>query len=105
MDDTRSLDPTESSETIEVTISKPTIPGYELGELIGLGGMGDVYRARDLEMDREVAVKILQQRSAVDSATAQRFMEEAKITAQLQHPGIPAIHRVSKLPDVDPSWR
>ncbi len=98
------FDPTKNAESNphEQTVSLLPVPGYELTELIGRGGMGDVYRARDLEMERDVAVKILQQRFPVDSPTALRFVEEAKITGQLQHPGIPAIHRVSKLPDGRP---
>jgi tetratricopeptide (TPR) repeat protein len=78
------------------------VPGYALGELLGRGGMGDVFRARDLEMDRDVAVKILKDRYAPDSSTARRFVEEAKITGQLQHPGIPAVYRVSQLSDGRP---
>jgi serine/threonine protein kinase len=78
------------------------VPGYELGELLGRGGMGDVYRAPDLELDREVAVKILQEHYPPDSPAAARFLEEAKITAQLQHPGIPAIYRAARLPDGRP---
>jgi hypothetical protein len=58
---------------------------------------GVVYRARDLELDREVAVKILQPRYEIGSPTALRFVEEARITAQLQHPGIPAVYRVATL--------
>ncbi len=71
--------------------------GYELGDAIGHGGMGVVYRARDLALDREVAVKFLRGRYAPGSATAQRFLEEARITARLQHPGIPPVHQVGTL--------
>ena len=82
--------------------SLPTVQGYEvLGEL-GRGGMGVVYRARDVELDREAAVKILQPECPADSPTAVRFLEEARITAQLQHPGIPAVYRVAKLADGRP---
>src|SRR5262245_61247516 len=75
----------------------PEVPGYKLDDLIGSGGMGDVYRAHDLELDREVALKILRPEYEVDSPTAGRFLEEARITGQLQHPGIPAVYRVAKL--------
>jgi serine/threonine protein kinase len=64
--------------------------------------MGVVYRARDLALDREVAVKVLQQRYEPGSSTAARFVEEARITAQLQHPGIPAVYQVGTLPDSRP---
>src|SRR5262249_18026385 len=52
--------------------------------------------------DREVAVKLLQDRYPADSTTAERFQEEARITGQLQHPGIPAVHQVGTLPDGRP---
>ena len=80
----------------------PAVLGYELGDRIGRGGMGDVYRARDLELDREVAVKVLQERYPLDSPAAARFVAEARITAQLQHPGIPAVYRVAALADGRP---
>jgi hypothetical protein len=72
--------------------------GYELESLIGEGGMGAVYRARELAMGRDVAVKILQSRYSPDSAISKRFLEEARITGQLQHPGIPPVHQVGTLP-------
>jgi serine/threonine protein kinase len=77
-------------------------PGYELLDTVGEGGMGIVYRARDLAMDREVAIKILQDKYAPDSTIAARFVEEAKITGQLQHPGIPPVYHVGTLPDGRP---
>ncbi len=77
-------------------------PGYELGEEIGHGGMGVVYRARDLELNREVAVKILLPKYAPGSPTARRFTDEAQITSQLQHPGVPPVYRVGQLPDGRP---
>jgi len=80
----------------------PDPEGFELREEIGKGGMGVVFRALDRAMDRDVAVKILQDRYAPDSKTAARFVEEARITGQLQHPGIPAVYQVSKLSDGRP---
>jgi tetratricopeptide (TPR) repeat protein len=71
--------------------------GYELSYEIGRGGMGVVYRARDLTLDRSVAVKLLQEHVTADGAAARRFVEEAKITGQLQHPGIPPVHQVGTL--------
>src|SRR5262249_24346358 len=66
------------------------------------GGMGVVYRARELALDRHVAVKVLQDRYALDSSFARRFTDEARITAQLQHPGVPAVYEVGTLPDGRP---
>src|SRR5262249_7108906 len=77
-------------------------PGYELLDEIGRGGMGVVYRARDLALDREVAVKILQPNYATRASVIDRFLDEARITAQLQHPGIPAVYRVGTLADGRP---
>jgi serine/threonine protein kinase len=77
-------------------------PGYELLEEIGRGGMGVVYRARDIALDRDVAVKLLSKHYPADSPVSQRFLNEARITAQLQHPGIPAVHQVGTLPDGRP---
>jgi tetratricopeptide (TPR) repeat protein len=77
-------------------------PGYELIEKIGHGGMGVVYRARDTALDRDVAVKLLSERYPGDSPAAQRFLSEARITGQLQHPGIPAVHQVGSLADGRP---
>jgi tetratricopeptide (TPR) repeat protein len=91
-----------AGDTQARTAALPAVPGYELDELIGRGGMGDVYRARDRELDREVAVKILQAQYPADSPTAVRFLAEAKITGQLQHPGVPAVYRVAALPDGRP---
>ena len=73
-------------------------PGFELLAEVGRGGMGVVYRARDIALNRDVAVKILQERYPADGPAARRFVEESQITSQLQHPGIPPIHLVSALP-------
>lgn len=78
------------------------VPGFELLNEVGRGGMGIVWRARDLALGREVAIKILQDRYNVDSPVAERFLEEAQITAQLQHPGIPAIYAVGHREDRRP---
>jgi serine/threonine protein kinase len=80
----------------------PQVPGYELSGEVGRGGMGIVYRARDLALDRDVAVKLLQVGYRADSTIARRFADEARITAQLQHPGIPPVHNLGTLPDGRP---
>ena len=64
--------------------------------------MGVVYRARDTRLDRDVAVKVLQDRFAADGPAARRFLDEARITGQLQHPGIPPVHELGTLPDGRP---
>jgi serine/threonine protein kinase len=76
----------------------PSVPGYVLLGEVGRGGMGVVYRARDRSLARDVAVKLLLDYFPADSTAARRFLEEARITAQLQHPGIPAVHQAGLLP-------
>jgi formylglycine-generating enzyme required for sulfatase activity len=75
---------------------------YALGAEIARGGMGAVYRATDTAFGREVAVKVLLDKYAPDSFTARRFADEARITGQLQHPNIPAVHDLGTLPDGRP---
>lgn len=102
-DTTRSLDPHLTLPAdIAVAAEPPSPPGYDLLEEFGRGGMGVVFRARDQALDREVAVKMLQARFAPDSDVARRFMDEARITGQLQHPGIPPVYQVGKLSDGRP---
>src|ERR1700730_10968934 len=76
-----------------MTLSAGTRLGpYEILASIGAGGMGEVYRARDRKLDRDVAVKVLPQSVAADPDTLARFEREAKAVAALSHPNILAIH-------------
>lgn len=65
---------------------------YKIQSLIGRGGMGEVYRAVDTKLEREVAVKVLPAALAADPERLARFEREAKVLAQLNHPGIASIH-------------
>ena len=65
---------------------------YQLGEMIGTGGMADVFIAQDQRLSREVAVKILRSDLAKDSTFVARFRKEAKAAAGLNHPGIVAVY-------------
>jgi Tol biopolymer transport system component len=65
---------------------------YEIVSAIGAGGMGEVYRARDTRLDRDVAVKVLPEAFAEDGDRLSRFEREAKAVAALSHPNILAIH-------------
>ncbi|HET7451232.1 MAG TPA: protein kinase [Thermoanaerobaculia bacterium] len=67
---------------------------YEIVSPLGAGGMGEVYRARDTRLGRDVAVKVLPERLAADADAAARFEREAKAVAALSHPNILAIHDV-----------
>jgi serine/threonine protein kinase len=73
------------------------IPGtrlgpYEIASLLGAGGMGEVFRARDTKLNRDVAIKVLPAAFAQDSQRVARFRREAQLLASLNHPHIAAIH-------------
>ena len=77
----------------------PLAPGERLGSYsilaaIGSGGMGEVYRARDTRLDRDVAIKVLPAHLAADEAARARFEREAKAVAALSHPNILAVYDV-----------
>ncbi len=72
---------------------------YELQELIGGGGMADVYKARDLLLDRLVAVKILHEQFKRDTEFIQKFHREAQAAAKLSHPNIVNIYDVGVMGD------
>ncbi|HEV3084791.1 MAG TPA: serine/threonine-protein kinase, partial [Gemmataceae bacterium] len=75
---------------------------FQLGQELARGGMGVVYCACDESLGRDVAVKVLHERYQGNSLVGQRFMDEARITAQLQHPGIPPVFEVGRLTDGRP---
>jgi tRNA A-37 threonylcarbamoyl transferase component Bud32 len=70
----------------------PHFPQLEILEIIGQGGMGVVYKARQIKLDRIVALKILPPESGKDPAFAERFAREARTLARLNHPNIVAIY-------------
>src|SRR6187551_2318861 len=75
----------------------PLSPGASLGSYqivssIGAGGMGEVYRARDPRLDREVAIKVLPSALASDPAALARFEREAMSVARLSHPNVLSIY-------------
>ena len=67
---------------------------YEILSLLGMGGMGEVYRARDTKLKREVAIKVLPEAFARDPERMARFQREAEVLASLNHPNIATIHGV-----------
>ncbi|HRP09140.1 MAG TPA: serine/threonine-protein kinase, partial [Gemmatimonadales bacterium] len=69
---------------------------YRIGERLGEGGMGTVFRARDELLDREVAIKLLRTELAGDAALAERFRGEAVALARLAHPSIAALHGLER---------
>jgi serine/threonine protein kinase len=64
---------------------------YEILSPLGAGGMGEVHRARDRKLDRDVAIKVLPQYVAADTDTLARFERKAKVVAALSHPNILSI--------------
>jgi len=74
---------------------------YEIEELIGTGGMGQVYRARDSRLDRIVAIKVLPGRFADDDGRRQRFEREARVISGLNHPNICTLHDIGTEQGVD----
>lgn len=67
---------------------------YQVTALLGKGGMGEVYRARDLKLKRDVAIKVLPEEFSRDSARVSRFQREAEVLASLNHPNIAQIYGV-----------
>src|SRR5437588_7393984 len=84
----------------------PRSPGthlgpYEITGLLGSGGMGEVYRARDTRLERTVAIKILPGEFSDDPIRKQRFEREAKTISSLNHPHICVLHDVGSQDGVD----
>jgi len=73
---------------------------YEILAPLGAGGMGEVYRARDTRLEREVAIKVLPEELAHDAERLRRFEREAKTLASLNHPNVGGIHGVDQVGDV-----
>ena len=69
---------------------------YELLARVGVGGMGEVWRARDHDLQRDVAVKFLPEPFAGDALRLNRFAQEARAASQLNHPNIVTIHEVGE---------
>jgi WD40 repeat protein len=77
-------------------ISGTKLGPYEILAPLGAGGMGEVYRARDTRLGREVAVKVLPESFALDADRLRRFEQEARAVASLNHPNILALHDIGE---------
>ena len=71
---------------------------YEILGALGAGGMGEVWRVRDQRLLRTLAMKVIRVERAADPSAIARFVEEVRVTAQLQHPGIVPVYDVGRLP-------
>src|SRR5271166_4400239 len=69
---------------------------YEILSFIGAGGMGEVYKARDTRLGRDVALKLLPSSFAADAERLRRFEQEARAVAALSHPNILAVHDIGQ---------
>ena len=78
-----------------------TLAHYRILEPIGAGGMGEVYRAHDLHLDRDVAVKVILRGSFADATARERFRREAHVLSRLSHPGVATIFDFDTQDDVD----
>ena len=77
-----------------------TLAHYEIVEKIGAGGMGEVYRATDTKLGRDVALKVLPPDLTGDATRRQRFEREARSVAALNHPNVITLHSVEEIDGV-----
>lgn len=99
---TETLNTIESASTPPTQIAVPILAGrYQVLGEIGRGGMGEVLRVHDPDFGRALALKVMLAHHARADAEG-RFLEEARITGRLQHPGIPPVHEIGKLDDGRP---
>ena len=89
--------PAEASNRLE---PGQTLGPSTIGEWIGAGGMGEVYRARDPRLGRDVAIKVLPAALATDPERLRRFEQEARAAAALNHPNIVTIYSVEEAGDI-----
>src|SRR5262245_22202115 len=106
---TGAVPPTVPLQETPASAAPPSWPGgrgrledYQIEEEVGRGGVGVVYKARDTDLNRTLAVKVLKEEHRGQPELERRFLEEAQLTAQLQHPGIPPVHEVGRARDGRP---
>jgi serine/threonine protein kinase len=78
-----------------------TLAGYRIDAFVGSGGMGEVYRARDPRLGREVAIKVLPSERMADENRRRRFVQEARAASSLNHPNIVTIYEIESANGID----
>ena len=97
----------ELARNARALIDNPGVPlargarigSYEVVDLLGVGGMGEVYRAHDAKLGRSVAIKVLNVDTGASAAAVRRFEREARTASALNHPGIVTIHDIGRSDD------
>jgi CheY-like chemotaxis protein len=87
-----SVSSTEAFEGGQLAAGETLAERYEIVELLGHGGMGAVYRARDLELDEDVAIKMLRPEFVADPESLERFKTEIKLARRISHPNVVRTH-------------
>ncbi len=88
--------------SVKKPLARSRFAEYDLRQEIARGGMGAVYKGRDGDLKREIAVKVLLEHHQSEVELVQRFIEEAQIAGQLQHPGVTPIYELGTAPDGRP---
>lgn len=96
--------PIEARSDLSEPPPAPDMGRYRVGKLHAQGGLGAVYEAVDLELDRKVALKELQPRHAHDEICQLRFLQEAEITGRLEHPGVVPVYGLGRHADGRPYY-
>ena len=89
-----------------IRVTVPDLVGRNLGRYevisrLGAGGMGIVYRARDMRLNRDIALKVLSAAGIADPERRRRFVQEARATSALNHPNIVSIHDIDQIEGID----
>lgn len=96
------IDNTTAFENISIVPKEKKSPSsreYMIGALLGSGGMGEVFQVDDVLLERQLAMKVLRPEMMNNQDVISRFLKEAQLTGQLQHPGIVPVHDMGTLPD------
>ena len=90
---------TDDAAGLEAEVPVEKISGYGELRLIGVGGMGTVFEGEDKLLGRKVALKIMRHKMRRDRANTEKFINEARITARVEHPSVVPVHRLGMSED------